>query len=131
MRVLVLVTAEYGRRHVENLEAHLPEGWSIATWQTPRSLPLMMDYYDEWLPESLDPADLILSLAELPGVAEFIPDLVKLSGAQAVIAPIDSQAWPFSSPLMCGPRSASGAVLRRMRMLIISTATEKDIAKYR
>jgi hypothetical protein len=53
----------------------------------------MMDYYDEWLPEALDPADLILSLAELPGVAEFIPDLVKLSGAQAVIAPIDSQAW--------------------------------------
>jgi hypothetical protein len=93
MRVLVLVTAEYGRRHVENLEAHLPEGWSIAVWQTPRMLPIMMDYYDEWLPDSLDPADLILSLAELPGVAEFIPDLVKLSGARAVIAPIDSQAW--------------------------------------
>ena len=96
MKVLALVTGDYGHRHVQNMERHLLAGWQIATWQTPTRLPIVLDYYDEWLPNSLDPADLILSLAELPGVAELIPDLAKLCGAKAVIAPIDSQAWlPF------------------------------------
>ncbi|MFN2189568.1 MAG: DUF166 domain-containing protein, partial [Candidatus Promineifilaceae bacterium] len=63
------------------------------SWQTPRSLPIVLDYPEEYLPESFQPADLILSLAELPGVAEMIPDIAQMSGARAVIAPIDSQAW--------------------------------------
>ncbi len=96
MRILVLVTGEYGRRHVENLRAHAPQGWAIEAWQTPQALPLVMDDYDEFLPESLPPADVVLSLAELPGVAELIPDIAKMAGARAAIAPIDSQAWlPF------------------------------------
>lgn len=96
MRILVLVTGEYGRRHVENLRQHAPESWVILEWQTPRTLPIIMDDYADYLPESLPSADLILSLAELPGVAELIPDLARLTGARAVIAPIDSQAWlPF------------------------------------
>jgi hypothetical protein len=93
MRILVLVTGEYGRRHVENMQAHLPEGWEIAVWQTPQHLPLVLDYPEDYLPESFAPADLILSLAELPGVAEMIPEIARMSGARAVIAPVDSQAW--------------------------------------
>jgi hypothetical protein len=96
MRILVLKTGEYGQRHVENLEQHAPEGWVILSWQTPRGLPLMLDYPEDYLPDSLPAADLILSLAELPGVAEMIPDIAKMTGARAAIAPIDSQAWlPF------------------------------------
>jgi len=96
MHVLVLKTGEYGQRHVENLEQFAPKDWTILSWQTPRSLPIVLDYPEDYLPETLPAADLILSLAELPGVAEMIPDIAKMTGAKAVIAPIDSQAWlPF------------------------------------
>jgi hypothetical protein len=96
MRVLVLVTGEYGQRHVDNMTRHKPDSWTIETWQTPRFLPPVLDYPEEYLPDSLPPADLILSLAELPGVAELIPEIAQMTGAKSVIAPIDSQAWlPF------------------------------------
>ena len=71
MRILTLITGEYGQRHVDNLKQHAPGSWTIAVWQTPRALPIVLDYPEEYLPESLEPADLILSLAELPGVRVF------------------------------------------------------------
>ncbi|MGB3714288.1 MAG: DUF166 family protein [Candidatus Promineifilaceae bacterium] len=96
MRILVLKTGDYGQRHEENLKEHCPEEWTISSWQTPRSLPIMLDYPEDYLPATLPPADLILSLAELPGVAEMIPDIAKMTQARAVVAPIDNQAWlPF------------------------------------
>src|SRR5574341_352418 len=96
MRLLCLITGEYARRHVENLRQHTPDGWSIEVWQTPKTLPIVLDYPEDYLPASFAPAELILSLAELPGVAEMIPDIARMTGAGAVIAPIDSQAWlPF------------------------------------
>ncbi|HET6443455.1 MAG TPA: DUF166 family protein [candidate division Zixibacteria bacterium] len=96
MRILVLTTGDYGQRHVDNLEKNRPKHWHIESWQTPRSLPIVLDYPEDYLPETLPAADLILSLAELPGVAEMIPEIAKMIGARAVIAPIDSQAWlPF------------------------------------
>ncbi|MBN1963150.1 MAG: thymidylate synthase, partial [Anaerolineae bacterium] len=93
MRILVLVTGEYGQRHVENLRQHAPSDWQIEVWQTPRVLPPVLDYPEDYLPESLPACDLILSLAEVKGAAELIPDIAKMTGARAVIAPIDSVAW--------------------------------------
>ena len=96
MRILVLKTGEYGQRHIDNMTKHAPADWQVESWQTPRALPIVLDYPEEYLPESLPAADLILSLAELPGVAEMIPDIAKMTGAKSVVAPIDSQAWlPF------------------------------------
>jgi hypothetical protein len=93
VRILVLVTGEYGHRHVENIKQRGPEAWEIEVWETPKILPPMVDYPEDYLPEELPPADLILSLAEVKGVAELIPDIAKMTGARSVIAPIDSQAW--------------------------------------
>ncbi len=93
MRILVVINGEYGRRHVENLREHAPAGWTIEIWQAPRLLPLMVDDPDEFLPSQLPAADLILSLAEHSGVATLLPDIAKLAGARAVIAPIDNAAW--------------------------------------
>jgi hypothetical protein len=96
MRILVLKTGEYGQRHIDNMKTHAPESWIIDSWQTPRHLPIVLDYPEDYLPETMEPADLILSLAELSGVAEMIPDIAKMTGARAVIAPIDNQGWlPF------------------------------------
>ena len=93
MRLLVLVTGDYGWRHVENLRRHAPSDWTILPWEAPKVLPPVLDYPEEYLPDSLPLCDLILSLAEVKGVAELIPDIARMTGARAVIAPIDNVAW--------------------------------------
>jgi len=93
MQLLVLVTGEYGWRHVNNMRLHSPAGWQIHTWETPKVLPPVIDYPEDYLPDSLPACDLILSLAEVKGVAEMIPEIAKMTDAQAVIAPIDNVAW--------------------------------------
>ena len=93
IRLLVLVTGDYGWRHVENIRERGPEDWEIETWETPKTLPLIIDYPEDYLPEALPACDLILSLAELKGVAEMLPEIAQMTGAKAVIAPIDNAAW--------------------------------------
>lgn len=93
MRLLVLVTGDYGWRHVENIRQHGPEEWQVETWVTPTILPPMVDYPEDYLPETLPDCDLILSVAEIKGVAEMIPDIAKMTGAKSVLAPIDNTAW--------------------------------------
>jgi hypothetical protein len=93
MRILVLITGDYGARHVENLRQHAPADWPIDTWQTPKVLPPVLDYPEDYLPAALPACDLILSLVEVKGANELIPDIARMTGAQAVIAPIDNVAW--------------------------------------
>lgn len=93
MRILAIISGEYGARHVANIRAHGPAEWQINTWQAPAVLPPIIDYPEDYLPAEIPPADLLLSFAELRGVAELIPDLAQISGAKAVIAPVDNEAW--------------------------------------
>ena len=57
------------------------------------ALPAIIDDADEFLPRELPAADLLISLGEHIGAAQMIPDMVKRSGARAVIAPADNRAW--------------------------------------
>jgi hypothetical protein len=93
MRILAIISGDYGRRHVDNIRAHGPADWIVETWQAPAVLPPVIDYPEEYLPDSFVPSDLILSFAEHKGVAELLPDIALLAGAQAVIAAIDNEAW--------------------------------------
>ena len=93
MRILAVISGEYGQRHVDNLRAHGPDNWQIEVWQAPVRFPLVIDYPEDHLPESLPPADLILSFGEHKGVAELLPEIAAMTGAKAVIAAIDSEAW--------------------------------------
>ncbi len=93
MRILAIISAEYGQRHVDNLRAHGPAEWQIETWQAPAILPPVVDYPEDYLPASLPPADLVLSFGEHKGVAELVPEVVRMTGARAVIAPVDREAW--------------------------------------
>jgi hypothetical protein len=93
MRILAIIQGEYGQRHVENIRRHGPADWTVEVWRAPAVLPPVIDYPEDYLPASLPPADLVLALGEHPGVAELVPDVVRLCGAQAVIAPIDNNAW--------------------------------------
>jgi len=93
MRLLVIHQAEYGRRHLENIRQWAPPDWTVQDWKAPAILPPVIDYPEEFLPEAFPSADLILSLGENPGVAELLPEIARRTGAKAVIAPADSDAW--------------------------------------
>ncbi len=93
MRILAVITGDYGARHVQNISTHGPKEWSIESWDAPTALPLMIDYPEDYLPESLPAADLILALAEHKGIAELVPEIAQMTGARAVIAPVDNEAW--------------------------------------
>ncbi len=93
MRLLVVYQGEYGRRHLENIFRHAPTDWLVRSWRAPLVLPPVIDYPEEFVPEGLPPSDLILSLGENPGVAELVPEIVRRTGARAVIAPADNNAW--------------------------------------
>lgn len=93
LRILAIVTGEYGERHVANVRRHGPEHWSVSEWRAPSLLPPVIDDPDEFVPDPLTPADLILSFAESAAVAELIPTVVRVTGARSVIAAVDSEAW--------------------------------------
>jgi len=93
MRILAIITGAYGQRHVDNIRAHSPADWQVEVWRAPAMYPPVVDYPEDYVPESLPPADLILSFGEHPGVAELIPEIVKRTGARAVIAPVDREEW--------------------------------------
>ena len=75
MKILAIVSGEYGKRHVRNIKEHGPEHWEINTWQTPPAFPPFIDDPDDFLPDEMDPADLVLSFAELKGAAELLPEI--------------------------------------------------------
>jgi hypothetical protein len=93
MRILAIITGEYGQRHVDNIRAHGPVDWRVAVWRAPAVLPPVIDDPEDYLPASLPPADLILAFGEHRGVAELVPDVARMTGARAVIAPVDREEW--------------------------------------
>ncbi len=93
MRILAIISGEYGRRHIENIQKHGPNEWQIETWKAPAVFPPVIDEPQDHLPHSFPAADLVLSFAEHRGMAELLPDIVHMSGARGVIAAVDDEAW--------------------------------------
>jgi hypothetical protein len=119
MRILAVISGEYGLRHAGNLRANGPAGWSVETWQAPGILPPVIDYPEDYLPASLPPAELLISFAEHKGVAELLPEIAQLCGARAVIAPVDSEAWL--------PRGLARQLRGWLEKLGIACATPKPL----
>ncbi len=93
MRILVIVQGVYGRRIADHIRQRQIPGWTIESWELPKVLPPVIDYPEDYLPDSLPAADLLLSLGEHPGAAELLPDIAQMCGARAALVPIDNQAW--------------------------------------
>ncbi len=93
MHILAIITGEYGQRHVDNIRARGPKDWQLEVWQAPSALPPIVDYPEDYLPESLPAADLLLAFGENKGVAELVVEAAKMAGAKAVIAPVDREEW--------------------------------------
>jgi hypothetical protein len=87
--VLAVTQGQWGERIADNVHRFAPPTWEVHRWAAPRALPLLVDDPAEHLPSQLPAVDLILALGETAGVAQLIPDMARLTGAKAVIAPID------------------------------------------
>lgn len=88
-RLLAVTQGLWGERIADNLRRHAPGDWTVEAWSAPRVIPPVVDEAEDYLPATLPQVDLVLALGEVPGLAQLIPDIVRLSGARAVIAPID------------------------------------------
>jgi thymidylate synthase len=119
MRILAIISGDYGRRHVENIRAHGPAAWEIEVWQAPAVLPPVIDYPEDYLPAELPPTDLILSFAEHKGVGELLPDIAQMTGAQAVIVAVDNEAWL--------PRGLARQVRGWLEEMGVAVATPKPL----
>jgi hypothetical protein len=93
MRILIAIQGHYGQRIADNIRNCGPAGWKVFSFTFRQDLPAIIDDAEEFLPKELPAADLLISLGEHPGVAQMIPDMVKKSGAKAVIAPADNRTW--------------------------------------
>ena len=78
---------------VDNIRKNGPTDWAVEVFQAPRALPPIIDEPEEFLPEELPPADLVLYFGESAATAQLLPAIARLAGAEAVIAPIDNSAW--------------------------------------
>jgi hypothetical protein len=93
LKILAIASGEYGDRHVANIRAHGPAGWTLTTWVPPKVLPMVIDEPEEFLPSSLPQSDLVLAFQEDARAAQLIADIAKLCKAKAVIAPVDREEW--------------------------------------
>ena len=93
MRILAVISGEYGQRHVNNIREHGPADWTIEVWKAPSVFPLMIDYPEDYIPDTLPSANLILAFGEHKAIAELLPDIAQMTGATAVLAPVDNEAW--------------------------------------
>lgn len=93
MRILAVTQGPYGERIARNLHENAPPGWTVEELKLPKALPPLVEEPDEFLPESIPQADLLIAAGESPGAAQLIADVVQRSGAKAVIAPVDNSAW--------------------------------------
>jgi hypothetical protein len=93
MRILAIISGEYGQRHAENIIQSHPQHWQIKTWKAPNTFPPVIDYPEDYLPTSLPKSELILSFAEHKGMAELLPDIAEMTGAKAVLVAVDNETW--------------------------------------
>jgi thymidylate synthase len=91
--VLVVTQGAWSRRILEHVRKKAPGHWAVVESQISAQLPNPMDDLSGILPMEVPAADLLLLLSEHPSAPQLIPDLLVLSGATAVISPIDNGSW--------------------------------------
>lgn len=93
MHILAIVQGEWGKRKVRNIRQNGPSDWVVNEIIIPPIRLPFIDEPEEFIPENIPRADLLLSLGEEPALVDIIPDIVRRSEAKAVIAPVDNRDW--------------------------------------
>ena len=126
MRILIAIQGNYGQRIADNIRKYGPADWKVHSYTFPQDLPAIIDDADEFLPKELPAADLLISLGEHPGVAQMIPDMLKKSGAKAVIAPADNRVWLPAGLARQIKRKLESMGVEMVYPVPFCTLTEKD-----
>lgn len=119
MKILAVISGEYGVRHLNNIAERGPDSWQIDTWKTPPVFPPFIDDPEDFLPDEFKPADLILSFAEHKGAAELLPEIARLTGARAVLVAVDDESWL--------PRGLDRQLQEWLSAMDVSCATPKPL----
>ena len=90
---MAVVQGLWGQRFVDNIQKRGPKEWTIETYRPPTRLPIILDDPEEFLPKTLPQVDLVLGCTASPTAAQLIPAIARLSGARAVLCPIDDSNW--------------------------------------
>jgi hypothetical protein len=93
LRTFVLYQGPYGERILQHVRRFAPTSWSIEAWQAPSDLPPVVDAPLTFLPLDLPDVDLVLSVAQIPSVAQLVPSVVERTEARSAIVPADNAAW--------------------------------------
>lgn len=93
MRILIIVQGPYGERIARNVKERSPDDWIVQSFKLTTALPPLIDDPEDYLPSELPPSDLIVFLSETEQSPQLIPDIVAMTGAKGVVAPIDNSQW--------------------------------------
>ncbi|MBT4510838.1 MAG: hypothetical protein HOC20_01325 [Chloroflexi bacterium] len=93
MRVLIIEQGPYGERIARNIKQRSPQKWTVESFKLTMALPPLIEEPEDFLPPELPPSDLVVFLSETEQAPQLIPDIVDLTGASGVIAPIDNSQW--------------------------------------
>jgi len=93
MILLIITQGKYGNRIAGHIQNRAPEDWMVHSWEISNIVEPIVEEPENYLPAELPPVDLILHLGEQAQAAQLLPDLVKRTGAQGVIASIDNSGW--------------------------------------
>ncbi len=89
MKILALADDEYGRRILNWVRDNGPDDWEFESMSLDIELPQLTDNPEEFLPQEIPAADLILFLIQNSKKIELLPLLAKKAGAKAAIVAVD------------------------------------------
>ena len=121
-RILALVHGEFGKRKVKHIRENGPSYWVVESIELPPDLPTLIDDPQEYLPDSVPHADLLLALQENANAAQLIVDYVMLSGAGALLAPIDNSEWL--------PEGQKNQIVRQLRSMGVGSAFPRPFCAF-
>ena len=73
MRILVAIQGQWGQRIADHIRTSAPPDWEIAVWHGPTALPIVVDDPEEFVPDRLPPAELLIVLPESVGLTDLAP----------------------------------------------------------
>ncbi|MGB9937113.1 MAG: DUF166 family protein [Methanobacterium sp.] len=88
LHMFILTSGKYGSRIINNIAQRGFAESIVGIHEVPDNLPEFLDNVDEYIPENLPEADLILSIGLFGDINMIIPAVASKTGAKSIIVPI-------------------------------------------
>lgn len=88
MRIIILSSGEYGSRIVNTIASRGFASSIVGMYEFPHDLPEFLDDVEEYIPENLPEADLLISAGLFGDINLVIPEIISQTGVKSAIIPI-------------------------------------------